>query len=105
MTQDKTIRWFLENQAGIGKDCKPRVSIDLAEQEIKSIVAKDKAELVEASLALLKTHGYYTNKEYHSDASFNNQSIGYKEEENMINLLQEIAPKKLNCMLAEKGEG
>ena len=69
-------------------------------------MAKDKVELLEASLALLKTHGYYTDKAYHSDPGFNNQSMGYKEEENMINLLQKIAPEKLKQAIsnAEKGE-
>jgi len=46
--------------------------------------------LLPAVYSLLKSHSWFTQREYERDSKYNNESVGYKEEEKIINVLTEI---------------
>lgn len=51
---------------------------------------KELETFLEAALQLLGSHSHYLQKAYKEDISFNNSSLGYKEEETMMNLLEKV---------------
>lgn len=51
--------------------------------------------IVMAFLKLLKSHGEFTKREYKRDSSYNNESIGYKEEEEAVNFIIEHTGKNI----------
>jgi len=52
--------------------------------------------LLNATLLLLKSHSKFSERENMRDNSYNNQSIGYKEEQNMIEVLDKVCPNFLD---------
>ena len=46
--------------------------------------------LKKAAVNILVSHGELTSREYNKDPSYNNQSLGYREEEELLSCLIEI---------------
>ena len=53
-----TVREILENQAGIGKNCKPRVSIEQALKDLATLLPKDEEVVQAIHIAKLIIKGY-----------------------------------------------
>ena len=47
-------------------------------------------KLLSAVVRLVRSHSFYTSREYERDVTYNNESIGYKEEEGIIKALEEF---------------
>jgi hypothetical protein len=60
-------------------------------------------KLLSAVVQLLKSHSELTSKEYKRDTTYNSDSIGYKEEENVMEALQEFTGLGIMYILRKYG--
>ena len=58
-------------------------------EKLKPCKSCDSDKVIRAFVDLLESHSFFTKREYKNDITYNNESIGYKEEEISIKVLQE----------------
>lgn len=86
--------WYaqgLNKGTGIRDICFDLELSDISEtktNEAAKVEREDK--LLRAVIALIKSHNFYTSREYRRDATYNQDSQGYKEEETIMKALQEF---------------
>ncbi|MCK5504233.1 MAG: hypothetical protein KAJ10_03680 [Thermodesulfovibrionia bacterium] len=61
----------------------------------RKIIDIRESVLLPAFLNLLKSHAVFTNREYRLDPSYNNESMGYKEEEAAIAVIEKFTGKSV----------
>jgi len=68
------------------------VHIDILKQtqQERDTLKAEATRMREAFGNLLRSHSYFTQREYESDTTYNASSIGYKAEEKAINVLRDI---------------
>jgi hypothetical protein len=65
------------------------------------ILNKEETKLIDTFVALLKSHSVFTQREYNRDVTYNDKSIGYKEEQDSMKVLEEYTGVPIYDLISE----